>query len=196
MRPIWMSMAPLMELSIPGKDFKVVIEAHADEISWFVNHISKDGFIHVIRNGGSDYVIAPSKKVNIHTSKGIVEGVFGWPAIHTRHGDGKVVPKLENIFIDVGAKNKEEVLEMGIHVGCVITFTDELWLMNEKFYTGRALDNRMGGFCIAQGSQNDSTKKGEVALLPVCGKLRPGRSRQTRSRNDRTNHQTRCSHCY
>ncbi|HNG90370.1 MAG TPA: M42 family peptidase, partial [Saprospiraceae bacterium] len=38
----------------PGKDYRVVIEGHADEISWFVNYITDDGFIHVIRNGGSD----------------------------------------------------------------------------------------------------------------------------------------------
>jgi putative aminopeptidase FrvX len=135
----------------PGQDYKVVIEGHADEISWFVHHISDDGFINVIRNGGSDHMIAPSKRVNIHTKKGIVRGVFGWPAIHTRHGeDAKLAPKISNIFIDVGAENKEEVLEMGIHVGCVITYEDEMEILNDRYYVGRALDNRMGGFCIAE----------------------------------------------
>ena len=68
----------------PDADYRVVIEGHADEISWYVNYITDKGFIHVIRNGGSDQMIAPSKRVNIHTKKGIVRGVFGWPAIHTR----------------------------------------------------------------------------------------------------------------
>ncbi|MEO1435801.1 MAG: M42 family metallopeptidase [Bacteroidota bacterium] len=134
----------------PGKEYKVVIEAHADEISWFVNHISEKGFIHVIRNGGSDHQIAPSKRVNIHTKKGIVKGIFGWPAIHTRKNAKEDVPTTKNIFIDVGAKNKEEVLEMGIHVGCVITYPDEFMKLNDRFYVGRALDNRVGGFCIAE----------------------------------------------
>lgn len=135
----------------PDKPYKVVIEGHADEISWFVHYISDSGFINVVRNGGSDHTIAPSKRVNIHTKKGILKGVFGWPAIHTRVGeDANLVPKLENIFIDVGAKNKEEVLEMGIHVGCVITYEDEMMIMNDRYYVGRALDNRMGGFCIAE----------------------------------------------
>jgi putative aminopeptidase FrvX len=135
----------------PGKDFKVVIEGHADEISWFVNFITKDGFIHVIRNGGSDHVIAPSKRVNIHTSKGIVRGLFGWPAIHMRKGkDANLSPAMDNIFIDVGAKNKDEVLEMGAHVGCVITYEDQFEVLNDRYYVGRALDNRMGGFCIAE----------------------------------------------
>ena len=57
---------------------------------------------------------------------------------------------LDNIFIDVGARSKAEVEEMGIHVGCVITFQDELIELNGKFWSGRALDNRIGGYMIAQ----------------------------------------------
>lgn len=135
----------------PGKDYKVVIEGHADEISWFVSYISDDGFLHVVRNGGSDHLIAPSKRVNILTKNGIVKGLFGWPAIHTRRGeDAKLIPTLEKIFVDVGAKDKEEVLKMGIHVGCVLHFDDEMMILNNHWYVGRALDNRMGGFCIAE----------------------------------------------
>ncbi len=135
----------------PGKPYKVVIEAHADEISWFVNHISEDGFINVIRNGGSDHTIAPSKRVDIHTKKGIVKGIFGWPAIHTRKGKNmNMAPTTDNIFIDVGAKDKEEVLNMGIHVGCVITYEDEMTILNDRYYVGKALDNKIGGFCIAE----------------------------------------------
>jgi putative aminopeptidase FrvX len=135
----------------PGQPFRVVIEGHADEISWFVNHIDDNGFINVVRNGGSDQMIAPSKRVNIHTKKGYVKGVFGWPAIHVRHGkDADLKPEMSNIFIDIGAKNREEVAAMGVHVGCVMTYEDELTVLNDRFYCGRALDNRMGGFCIAE----------------------------------------------
>ena len=135
----------------PGQPFRVVIEGHADEISWFVNHIDDNGFINVVRNGGSDQMIAPSKRVNIHTKKGYVKGVFGWPAIHVRHGkDADLKPEIANIFIDIGAKNRDEALEMGVHVGCVMTYEDELTMLNNRFYCGRALDNRMGGFCIAE----------------------------------------------
>ncbi len=135
----------------PGKDFRVVIEGHSDEISWVVNYITDDGFIYVIRNGGIDQSIAPSKRVNIHTPKGIVKGIFGWPAIHTRKGnDTNLMATLENIFIDVGAKDKAEVESMGIHVGNCVTYEDSLMKLNNKYYVGRALDNRVGGFCIAE----------------------------------------------
>src|SRR5690606_38400143 len=56
----------------------------------------------------------------------------------------------ETIFLDCGASSKKEVEEMGIHVGSVITFEDEMFVMNEKFLVGRALDNRIGGFMIAE----------------------------------------------
>ncbi len=134
----------------PKAKYKVVIEAHADEISWFVNYITSDGYIYVVRNGGSDHQIAPSKRVNIHTEKGIVKGVFGWPAIHVRNKQKEEGPSLKNIFIDVGADSKEEVEEMGIHPGTVITFEDEFMVLNDKYYVGRALDNRIGGFMIAE----------------------------------------------
>lgn len=134
----------------PEAKYKVVIEAHADEISWFVNYITDQGYIYVVRNGGSDHQIAPSKRVNIHTKNGIVKGVFGWPAIHVRDKAKEETPTLKNIFIDVGAGSKEEVEDMGIHVGSVITFDDELMELNDRYLVGRALDNRIGGYMIAQ----------------------------------------------
>ncbi len=134
----------------PKAKYKVVIEAHADEISWFVHYITKEGFIYVKRNGGSDHIIAPSKRVNIHTDKGIVKAVFGWPAIHVRNGKTEITPALDNIFLDCGCTSKAEVEKLGVHVGCVITYEDEFMLLNERNFVGRALDNRMGGFMIAE----------------------------------------------
>ncbi len=134
----------------PDSEYKVVIEGHADEISWYVNYITEEGLIYVIRNGGSDHQIAPSKRVNIHTKKGTVKGIFGWPAIHTRISGKEEPPKLDNIFIDVGCKNKEEVDKLGVHVGCVITYPDEFFILNKNNFVCRALDNRMGGFMIAE----------------------------------------------
>ncbi len=133
----------------PKAEYKVVIEAHADEISYFVHYITKEGFIYVRRNGGSDHMIAPSKRVNIHTDKGIVKAVFGWPAIHMRQ-EKEETPSMKNIFLDCGCATKEEVEALGVYVGCVITYEDEFMILNKNRYVGRALDNRMGGFMIAE----------------------------------------------
>lgn len=142
----------------PGQEYKVVIEAHADEISWFVHYITKEGFIYLKRNGGSDHIIAPSKRVNIHTDKGIVKAVFGWPAIHTRHTKEET-PSMKNIFLDCGCSSKEEVEKLGVHVGCVATFEDEFMILNKNKYVARALDNRVGGFMIAEVARLLSEKK-------------------------------------
>lgn len=146
----------------PKADYRVVIEAHADEISWFVNYITEEGYIYVKRNGGSDHQIAPSKRVNIHTDKGIVKGIFGWPAIHVRDSNSEEKPSLKNIFVDVGCGSKEEVEKLGIHVGSVMTFDDELIELNKNFLVGRALDNRMGGFMIAEVARMLSENKDQL----------------------------------
>lgn len=135
----------------PEAKYKVVIEAHADEISWFVHYISKEGFIYLRRNGGSDHQIAPSKRVNIHTEKGIVKAVFGWPAIHTRSGQKvETAPNMHNITLDCGCSSKDEVEKLGVNVGDVVTYEDEFTILNDTFYVGRAMDNRVGGFMIAE----------------------------------------------
>ena len=136
----------------PDKPFKVVIEAHADEISWFVNYITPEGFIYLKRNGGVDQQIAPSQRVIIHGKKGAVKAVFGWPAIHTRSGndDKEQKAKVENLFLDCGARNKKEVEDLGIHVGAVVTYTEGFDEIAYGNLIGRAFDNRIGGFMIAE----------------------------------------------
>lgn len=146
----------------PKAEYKVVIEAHADEISWFVHYITKDGFIYLRRNGGSDHQIAPSKRVNIHTDKGIVKGIFGWPAIHVRDAAKEETPTLKNIFLDIGCKTDKEVEALGVHVGCVITYEDEFMELNNRYFVGRALDNRIGGFMIAEVARILKEKKDKL----------------------------------
>ena len=136
----------------PGQKFKVVLEAHADEISWFVNYINAEGLMYLKRNGGVDHQIAPGQRVIIHGKKGTVKAVFGWPAIHTRIGtaDKEPVAKVENLFLDCGARSKKEIEDLGIHVGCVVTYTDGFEELSYDYFIGRAMDNRIGGFMIAE----------------------------------------------
>lgn len=136
----------------PKAPFKVVIEAHADEISWFVNYVTPEGLIYLKRNGGVDHQIAPAQRVFIHGKKGPVKAVFGWPAIHTRlHNDNKETqPKVENLWLDCGARNKKEVEILGIHIGAVVTYQDGFDELSNDYYIGRAFDNRIGGFMIAE----------------------------------------------
>ncbi len=156
----------------PGASFKVVIEAHADEISWFVNYISPEGLIYLKRNGGVDHQIAPSMRVWIHGKKGPVKAVFGWPAIHTRlsNNDAKEPqPKVDNLFLDCGARSKKEVEALGIHIGAVATYVEGYEELAHGHLIGRAFDNRIGGFMIAEVARllKENKKKLPYALYVV-----------------------------
>lgn len=144
----------------PKAKFKVVIEAHADEIAWYVKYITSDGFIHVARNGGSDHQIAPAMRVHIHTrKKGLVNGVFGWPAIHVRPRANEKKPTTSTIWLDTGCNSKEAVEALGIEVGNVITFRDGFEEGNHGHWIARAHDNRMGGVIIAHVARMLKEKK-------------------------------------
>ena len=136
----------------PQAEFKVVIEAHVDEISWFVNYVTNEGLIYLKRNGGVDHQIAPGQRVIIHGKKGPVKAVFGWPAIHTRINtpDKEPAAKVENLFLDCGARNKKELEDLGVRVGSVVTYQDGFDELAYDYYIGRAFDNRIGGFMIAE----------------------------------------------
>src|SRR5579871_2242007 len=136
----------------PDAPFKVVIEAHADEISWFVNYMTPEGLLYLKRNGGVDHQIAPGMRVWIHGKKGKVPAVFGWPAIHTRLGttDKESQPKVDNLFLDTGARSKKELEDLGVTIGSVVTYQDGYSELAYDYLIGRAFDNRVGGFMIAE----------------------------------------------
>ncbi len=156
----------------PSAPFKVVIEAHADEISWFVNYITNEGLIYLKRNGGVDHQVAPAKRVIIHGKKGPVKAVFGWPAIHTRLSSPDTKdpqPKVDNLFLDCGARNKKEVEALGVHVGAVATYEEGYEELAYDYLIGRAFDNRIGGFMIAETARllKANKKKLPFALYVV-----------------------------
>ena len=129
---------------------KVVIEAHCDEIAWIITHIEESGMIRVKRHGGSDNMIAPSKTVMIHTHNGKkVRGLFGWPAIHTRKKYTDMGYDQHELWVDTGLKDKKAVLKAGVEVGNLITFDTQLEEIGD-YYVGRSLDNKIGGYIIAE----------------------------------------------
>lgn len=141
---------------------KVVIEAHCDEIAWIITNIEDDGYIRVKRHGGSDNMIAPSKTVMIHTHHGKkVKGVFGWPAIHTRKSYTEMGYDQHELWVDTGLKDKKAVNKAGIEVGNLVTFDDQFHEMGD-YYVGRSLDNKIGGYIIAEALREISKKMIEL----------------------------------
>ncbi len=138
---------------------KVVIEAHCDEIAWIITNIEKDGMVRVRKHGGSDNMIAPSKTVIVHTHDGHkIPGVFGWPAIHTRAKRKDLGYADHELWVDCGYSSLEAANEAGIEIGCLITFDDQLKEMGD-YYVGRALDNKIGGYIIAEVARRIHDRK-------------------------------------
>ena len=82
-----------------------------------------------------------------------MKAVFGWPAIHTRIGSPdqkEPSPRTDNLWLDCGARSKKEVEALGIHIGAVVTYADGFDELANNNYVGRAFDNRIGGFMIAE----------------------------------------------
>ena len=143
----------------------IMLEAHCDEIGMIVQHITENGFIYVNKLGGSDSTIARAKRVFIHGREGIVSGVVGNTAIHLqdkKNGGGKQ-PAWKDIYVDIGAKSREEALKM-VQIGDPITYADDFEFLSDDILTGRALDNRIGGYIIAQVMKNLSERRDELKV--------------------------------
>jgi putative aminopeptidase FrvX len=136
-----------------GKKAKrVMLEAHADEIGFIVKQITKDGFLRLDRVGGSDTATARGRRIRFIGVKGPVMGIIGNTAIHLRK-DGltdEKAPKIHELYVDVGASSDEEVAKLGLRVGIPAVYADAAEEFGNGRIVGRALDNRLGGFIIAQ----------------------------------------------
>jgi endoglucanase len=127
-----------------------MFEAHADEIGYMVKHINDDGFLHVDRVGGSDAATGRGRRVDILGDKGMVRGIIGNIAIHIRDRENEKAPQVHELVVDVGLSSAKEVAKAGIRVGHVMVYSDAAELIGHKKLMGRAIDNRIGGFIIAE----------------------------------------------
>lgn len=153
---------------------RIMLEAHADEIGFIVKYITKEGYLHVDRIGGSDVATARGRRILILGSKGGVRGIIGNTAIHLRrdHLSDEKAPKIHEIYVDVGASNAEEVIALGIRVGQPAVYADTVEEFGKDRIVGRALDNRVGGFILTQvlaqlSQRRDSLRSTVIAVNAV-----------------------------
>lgn len=157
------------KLNTSGDVATVLLEAHCDEIGMVVQHITEQGFVYINKLGGSDSTIARAKKVFIHNKKGTVTGVTGNTAIHlqtTKNGGGKE-PAWKEIYVDIGVNSKEEALEL-VQIGDPITYASDSEFLNDDILTGRALDNRIGGFIIAEALKRIKSRQSELKVNVIA----------------------------
>lgn len=144
---------------------KIMLAAHMDEVGLLVKHINKEGYISFVKIGGIDDRILPNQMVKIRTKyhiKGSVTGVIGVRPYHLeKKKEEKEVIKLEDMFIDIGAKNRKEAEKL-VSVGDPITFMPNFEILNKEFICGKALDNRLGCYALIKIMQNLPKLNAEV----------------------------------
>jgi putative aminopeptidase FrvX len=150
-----------------GGSPRLMLAAHADEISMVVNYINKQGFIYVRKMGGIDPAITKAQRVLIHSKDGPVKGVVGNVAPHlTKSDSDRKAPKIEDLFIDIGVESRKEA-ERLIRVGDPITLSDSFDLLRGDLVVARAFDNRVGTFAVAEALRQlsgDRNKLGAEVL--------------------------------
>lgn len=157
--------------TLDGSDKKgkrLMFEAHADEIGYMVKHINDHGFIYVDRVGGSDAATGRGRRVDIMGDKGVVRGIIGNIAIHIRDRENEKVPQPHELVVDIGVSNAKEVAKAGIRVGHVMVYSDAAELIGHNKLMGRAIDNRIGGFIIAEVIHRLSKSKKRPASTVIA----------------------------
>jgi endoglucanase len=122
---------------------KIMLAAHMDEIGLMIRYIDKNGFIKFSKIGGINDQMLLNQEVTIHTDDGEVIGVIGSKPPHRmKESERKKILDYENMFIDIGAKTKEDA-ETRVKLGDPITINQKFTKLG-NFYKGKALDNRIG----------------------------------------------------
>ncbi len=148
---------------------KIMILGHLDEIGFMVRNITDDGFIRFRTIGGVDTSIIQARKVIIKTKNGDIPGVIGRKAIHLLRGsdEGKS-PDVSEMFIDIGAKDKEEALEL-VDIGDPITYDVDMIELRNGIYSSKAFDNKAGAFISAEVVKNLNKRKNDLKASIYAG---------------------------
>jgi len=123
----------------------ILLDAHMDEVGLLITHIDKNGFLYFGPLGGFDPRILYGQKVIIKGSRGHITGYIGAKAPHlVKPEETKQTIPLEQLFIDIGASSKEEVIDLGIDIGSVATFGTKFVRLGKNRVLGKAFDDRAG----------------------------------------------------
>ena len=147
----------------------VMLEAHADEIGYMVKQVTPDGFLRIDRLGGSDSATARGRRLRIFGDKKEVAGIIGNTAIHLSRDLAKEkAPRPHQLWVDVGASSADEVAGLGIRVGHPAVYADEPMELTRQRVVSRAIDNRIGGFIIAQVMKKVAAAKAKTPFRLIC----------------------------
>ena len=146
----------------------LMLAGHIDELGLLVTYINKDGFIYFDTIGGHDRTVISGRRVIIHTADGPVKGVTGKRAVHLMtEEDRKKVPERHEIWIDIGARSKEEALAR-VAIGDPATYDHEFELLHGTVGTARAFDDKVGAYIIGETLRRLAPQKKKLAARVVA----------------------------
>ena len=129
---------------------RVMLAGHVDQIGLMVQHINDQGFIYFDTIGGIDTELLSGLRIYIHTDKGVVLGVIGKKPIHLMEPEERrKVPKIQNLWIDIGAKDKKDARKV-VKIGDPITFTLGAEKLRGDLITSCGFDDKLGSFVVAE----------------------------------------------
>jgi endoglucanase len=124
---------------------KVMLAAHMDEVGLMVKTITKEGFLQFTKMGGIDDRILTAQKVIVYTNKRPIDGIVGSKPPHIqKEEERKKIMAFDELFIDIGAANKDDAAKKGVKVGDAIGFDQKYAKISDDIVIGRAFDDRVG----------------------------------------------------
>ena len=137
-------------LNAPGAPH-VMLAGHIDEIGLQITHIDEEGYLYVAEIGGWDPQVLVGQRVTILGKSDEVPGVIGKKAVHlTTPGDREKASKTRQLWVDVGASSRDEVVSLGIRVGDPIVLAQSMIYLAGNRIASRAIDNRIGAFIVLE----------------------------------------------
>jgi len=148
----------------PDAEKRIMLAGHADEIGLMITHIDKEGFCYFATIGGHDPVILAGQRVFVQGEKGPVQGVIGRKPIHLMDSDDhKKAPKITDMWIDIGAKNKKDA-EKVVAVSDSVTVDAGFRKLRNDIATARGFDDRAGAFIVAEVVRECAAKVSDLKV--------------------------------
>ena len=130
---------------------RVMLAGHVDEIGVMITHVDDEGFLYIDGIGGWDAQVLVGQRIRFLTRLGHVVGVVGKKPIHLMKQEEKdKATKLQELWVDVGAKDRADALERGIRVGDPGVVDCTLVELGRGLIASRAVDNRIGAFVVLE----------------------------------------------
>lgn len=151
-----------------GEGPSIMLAAHMDEIGLMVRYIDDNGFLRFVGIGGWFDQTLLNQRVVLHGKKGSIPGVIGSKPPHVmKEEDRKKPVKLDDMFIDIGAKDREDAENLGIEIGTTASIDREFVPLANGKVTSKAFDNRAGIVILIEVMKRLSKHKVEANVYAV-----------------------------